>query len=142
MSREEILAAIPHREPFLLLDEIVERSDTRIVCRKTWRPDEWFYPGHYPSAPITPGVLLCEAAMQAGAVLVAPQIPRDGRVPVVARLRDVRFKRVVRPGETVLLEVEIKDRVSDAFYMRAQVLCDGELAVRFDFTATLAAVAT
>ncbi len=61
-------------------------------------------------------------------------------MPVVARLRDVRFKRVVRPGETVLLEVEIKDRVSDAFYMRAQVTCEGTLAVRFDFTATLAAM--
>jgi len=137
MSRDEIFAAIPHREPFLLIDEIVERSEKRIVCRKTWRPDEWFYPGHYPSFAVTPGVLLCEAAMQAGAVLVAPQLPRDGRVPVVARLQDVRFKRMVRPGETVLLEVELKERLADAFYMRARVTCGDELVVRFEFTATL-----
>jgi 3-hydroxyacyl-[acyl-carrier-protein] dehydratase len=139
MSRDEILAAIPHREPFLLLDEVVERSETRIVCRKTWRPEEWFFAGHYPGFPVTPGVLLCEAAMQAGAVLVAPQLPQNsGRLPVVARMQDVRFKRIVKPGETVLLEVEITDRLQDAFYMQARVTCENQLAVRFQFTATLA----
>lgn len=142
MTRDEIIAAIPHRDPFLLLDEIVERSETRIVCRKRWRPDEWFYAGHYPSFPVTPGVLLCEAAMQAGAVLVAPQLPKgDSRVPVVARMQDVRFKRMIKPGDTVTLEVEITDRLQDAFYMRARVTCEAQLAVRFDFTATLAPVA-
>lgn len=142
MTRDEITAAIPHREPFLLVDEIVERSERRIVCRKTWRPDEWFYAGHYPEVPVTPGVLLCEAAMQAGAVLVAPQLPQgDGRLPVVARMQDVRFKRMVKPGDTVMLEVEITDRLQDAFYMRARVTCEDQLAVRFDFTATLAPAA-
>ena len=138
MSREEILAAIPHRDPFLFIDDVVERSEKRIVCRKTWQPNEWFYTGHYPHFPVTPGVLLCEAAMQAGAVLISSQLPLDAGVPVVARLQDVRFKRMVRPGETVMMEVEIKERVSDAFYMRARIHCEEQLAVRFEFTATLA----
>jgi 3-hydroxyacyl-[acyl-carrier-protein] dehydratase len=143
MSREEITNAIPHREPFLLVDEIVERSEKRIVCRKTWQPDEWFYKGHYPSFPVTPGVLLCEAAMQAGAILVAPLLPpHDNRVPVVARMQDVRFKRMVRPGETITIEVELTDRLQDAFYMRAKVGCEGQLAARFEFTATLAPALT
>ena len=71
MSLDAIKAAIPHREPFLLIDEIVEQSENRIVCRKTFTGDEFWYAGHYPKFPLTPGVLLCEAAMQAGAVLLS-----------------------------------------------------------------------
>ena len=70
MSRQEILAAIPHREPFLLVDEIVERGAARIVCTKTFSGDEDFFAGHYPGYPLVPGVLLCEAAMQSGAILL------------------------------------------------------------------------
>ena len=144
MSLAEIQAAIPHREPFLLIDEIVERDARRIVCRKTFRPDEYFYAGHYPQFPLTPGVLLCEAAMQAGAVLLAQQVPRDAagaaaRVPVATRMNDVRFKRMVKPGETVLIEVELNERLADAFFLSAKVTAEGKLAVRFDFACTLAA---
>ena len=71
MSLAEIHDAIPHREPFLLVDEIVQRDEARIVCRKTFRGDEYFFPGHYPDYPLAPGVLLCEAAMQAGAILLS-----------------------------------------------------------------------
>jgi len=100
MSRSEILAAIPHRPPFLLVDEIVEQDEQRILCRKTFTPDEWFFAGHYPEYPVVPGVLLCEAAMQAGAVLLAQHLDAtDEQVPVAARMQDVRFKRMVRPGE-------------------------------------------
>ena len=66
MSLDAIQAAIPHREPFLLLDEVVEQATDRIVCRKNFRGDEFWYQGHYPGYPLTPGVLLCEAAMQGG----------------------------------------------------------------------------
>ena len=78
-ARKQIKAAIPHREPFLLLDEIVEQTDARIVCRKTFTGDEFWYRGHYPDFPITPGVLLCEAAMQAGAVLLSKHGGRRAR---------------------------------------------------------------
>ena len=71
MSLSAIEEAIPHRAPFLLLDEIVEREDNRIVCQKTLRGDEFWFAGHYPEYPLMPGVLLCEAAMQAGAVLLS-----------------------------------------------------------------------
>jgi 3-hydroxyacyl-[acyl-carrier-protein] dehydratase len=71
MSREQILAAIPHRPPMLLLDEVVEWEHERIVCQKTFHPEEFFFQGHYPEFPLVPGVILCEAAMQAGAVLLS-----------------------------------------------------------------------
>ena len=139
MSLAEIHAAIPHRAPFLLVDEVVEQSESRIVCRKTFRQDEYFYQGHYPGFPLTPGVLLCEGAMQAGAILLASRMSAsDGGVPVATRMNDVRFKRMVRPGETIEIEVDLVEQLADAFFLKAKVTCDGKVAVRFDFACTLA----
>ena len=78
----------------------MEQSPTRIVCSKVFRGTEDFFAGHYPGYPIVPGVLLCEAAMQCGAILLSSQLSKaDGRVPVATRMNDVRFKRMVRPGK-------------------------------------------
>lgn len=133
-----IHAAIPHRAPFLFIDEIVERSDDRIVCRKTFRRDEFFYQGHYPHFPITPGVLLCEAAMQAGALLLASRFSDKSGVPVATRMNDVRFKHVVRPGETIDIAVELVERLAEAFFLKAKVSCGSRVAVRLEFACTLA----
>jgi 3-hydroxyacyl-[acyl-carrier-protein] dehydratase len=138
MSREAIEKAIPHRPPFLFLDEIVELSDARIVCRKTFTGEESFYLGHYPGFPLTPGVILCEAAMQAGAVLLSQHVGDSDGVPVATRANDVRFKKMVRPGDTIELEVELKERLSNAFFMNAKVTCGGQVALRFEFACTLA----
>jgi 3-hydroxyacyl-[acyl-carrier-protein] dehydratase len=139
MVLNEIAAAIPHRPPFLFLDEIVERSETSIHCRQTFRGDEFFYQGHYPGNPLTPGVILCEAAMQAGAVLLSRQMAGAKGVPVATRMGDVRFKRMVRPGETIDIEVELIERLSDAFYLKAKVSCGGKVAVRLEFACTMTA---
>jgi 3-hydroxyacyl-[acyl-carrier-protein] dehydratase len=137
MSREQILAAIPHRPPMLLVDEVVEWHEQRIVCRKTFHPDEWFFQGHYPDYPLVPGVILCEAAMQAGAVLLSKFVTGEG-VPVVGRLKEVKFKRMVRPGESVLLDATLDERVSDAFFLSAKVMCEGKTAVTLSFVVTMA----
>jgi 3-hydroxyacyl-[acyl-carrier-protein] dehydratase len=139
-SQAEIEAAIPHRPPFLLIDEIVEQTDNRIVCRKTFSGDEYFFAGHYPGFPITPGVLLCETAMQAGAVLLSSRVPAGAGVPVATRMNDVRFKRPVRPGETIELEVDFVERLADAFFLKAKVTCGGKVAARFEFACTLAPI--
>ncbi|QEG35004.1 3-hydroxyacyl-ACP dehydratase FabZ family protein [Bythopirellula goksoeyrii] len=138
MSLEAIKAAIPHREPFLLIDEIVEQSEDRIVCRKTFTGEEFWYQGHYPKFPITPGVLLCEAAMQAGAVLLSKRVADDpSAVPVATRANNVQFKKMVRPGDTVLIETSLVEQLSNAFFMKARVTVDGKVATRFDFACTL-----
>ncbi len=111
MTLDVIKNAIPHREPFLLLDEIVEQSESRIVCRKRFSGDEFWYRGHYPDYPITPGVILCEAEMQAGAVLLSRLVTDSpDSVPVATRANNVQFKQMVRPGDTIELEVELTAR--------------------------------
>ncbi len=135
----EILDAIPHRPPFLLVDRIVERSETRLVAEKTFTGSEEFFAGHYPDFPLVPGVLLCEAAMQCGAVLLSGQFAGESnRVPVATRMNDVRFKRMVRPGETLRMEVELTERLADAFFLTAKVTVEGKTAVRFQFACTAA----
>lgn len=138
MTLAAIKSAIPHREPFLLIDEIVEQQEDRIVCRKTFTGDEFWYRGHYPAYPITPGVLLCEAAMQAGAVLLSQHLAdKPGTVPVATRANNVQFKRMVLPGETILLEVELIEQVSTAFFLKARGTVDGKVAIRLEFACTL-----
>jgi 3-hydroxyacyl-[acyl-carrier-protein] dehydratase len=137
---EAIHAAIPHRAPFLLVDEIIERNDRRIVCRKRFTGDEEFFQGHYPGFPLVPGVLLCEAAMQAGAILLAAHLEGQPGVPVATRMNDVRFKRMVRPGETIELTVDLTERLADAFFLKAKVTVEGQVAVRFEFACTLAKI--
>ena len=139
-SLEAIRAAIPHRPPFLLVDEIVDRDDSRIVCRKTFTGDEFWFAGHYPNFPLAPGVLLCEAAMQAGAILLSQFAKGGDGVPVATRMENVKFKRMVRPGETIEMEVTLRERLADAFFLTAKVACEGKTAARFDFACTLAPI--
>lgn len=139
MSLAAIKAVIPHREPFLLLDEIVEQSGERIICRKRFTGDEFWYRGHYPDYPITPGVLLCEAAMQAGAVLLSKSAAdSQGSVPVATRANNVQFRKMVHPGDTITIEVELTERLANAFFMKARVTVEEQLAMRFEFACTLA----
>lgn len=121
----------------LLLDEIVEWEHERIVCKKTFQPEEWFFRGHYPDFPIVPGVILCEAAMQAGAVLLSKHETGEG-IPVAGRLNDVKFKRMIRPGDTVFVEAILDERMGDAFFLSGKVTIDGKAAATLSYAVTLA----
>lgn len=141
MSKQQIYDAIPHREPFLLVDEIVDWTDSRIICTKRFTGEEYFFAGHYPGFPIVPGVLLCEAAMQCGAILLSRLLANaDGKLPVVTRMNNVRFKRIVLPGETMRIEVELTERLAEAFFLKAKVTVEGKPAVRFEFACTATTV--
>ena len=137
---EEVKAAIPHREPFLFVDEIVECEGNRILCKKTFHGDEFFFSGHYPSFPVVPGVLQCEAAMQAGAILLTRIFKDeeiDGRLPVVAKMGEVRFKKMVRPGDTLFLEVKYKNKLAGIYLLHAKVTVDGKTSAQFDIACAL-----
>lgn len=136
---QDIYSALPHRPPFLFIDEIVRESDDEIVCRKRFDESEHFFAGHFPDFPIVPGVVLCEAAMQAGALLLARRgLATGGGVPVATRLNNVRFKQMVRPGDTVEMEVHLDESLSGAFFLTAKVTCEGRMAARLEFACTLA----
>jgi 3-hydroxyacyl-[acyl-carrier-protein] dehydratase len=116
----EILRRIPHRPPFLFVDEIVSETPDLLVARRTWRPDEDFYSGHYPGAPITPGVLLCESVFQAGALHLSRVLAEQGvpaGVPLLVKISDVRFRNPVFPGDVVTIEVRKKDTLGGFFMM-------------------------
>jgi 3-hydroxyacyl-[acyl-carrier-protein] dehydratase len=139
---DEIHAAIPHRDPFLFVDRIVERSEGRLVTEWTVPADADFLRGHYPGRPLVPGVLICESAFQAGAVLCAGD-ERDatpaGAVPVLTRIADARFKRMVSPGDTLRCEVTLDERVGPARYMTAKLSCGGKGVLRVQFVVAVTA---
>jgi 3-hydroxyacyl-[acyl-carrier-protein] dehydratase len=122
----------------LLVDEIVEQSAQEIVCRKTFREDEFFFQGHYPGHPLVPGVILCEAAMQAGAILLSRWVTAGAGWPVATRMNDVKFRRMVRPGDVIEMQVQLRERLANAFFLQAKVTCQGQVAVRFEFGCTMA----
>ena len=138
MSRAEIENCIPHRPPMLLVDEVIQRTSERIVCRKRFDSQEYFFQGHYPDYPLVPGVILCEACMQAGAILLAGHIEANTGVPVATRMNGVRFRKMVRPGDTIEMEVELAERVANAFIMKARAKREEDAVLRFEFTCTLA----
>ncbi len=139
-SRAAILASIPHRPPFLFIDSIQSWTDDEIVCAYTFKGDEFFFKGHYPNSPIVPGVILCEAAMQAGAIFTSKLLDSEtaqGKVPVVGRMNEVKFRNIVRPGQLVELKVTFKERMASAYIFRAKVSCESKTAVTFEFIVTM-----
>ena len=138
MTTDTIKAAIPHREPMLLVDEIVQQTTDTITCRKTFREDEFFVQGHYPDFPLVPGAILCECAMQAGAILLSEVMQQADGVPVATRLNNVKFTRMVRPGDTIEMDIKLSDQLSGAYFLTARVTVDGQLAARMDFACAAA----
>ncbi|AMV33029.1 3-hydroxyacyl-[acyl-carrier-protein] dehydratase FabZ [Pirellula sp. SH-Sr6A] len=139
MNLEQIQQKIPHRKPMLLVDEVVEQTEKTIHCRKTFQSDEFFLQGHFPNYPLVPGVILCEACLQSGAILLSQFTPQDGSVvPVATRIDGAKFKRMVRPGETVDIEITLIDIVSTAYFMTGKVTVEGKLAARLDFACSVA----
>jgi 3-hydroxyacyl-[acyl-carrier-protein] dehydratase len=134
-GRTEIERILPHREPFLLIDEVINlEPGRRVVARREVRADDWWFAGHFPARPVMPGVLIVEAMAQAGAVAVLVEEENRGKIAFFAGIDDCRFKRVVEPGDTLTLTCEI-DRVRGPIGRgRATAHVDGDLAARGTLT--------
>jgi 3-hydroxyacyl-[acyl-carrier-protein] dehydratase len=134
-GRDEIESILPHREPFLLIDEVLEfEAGKRVVARRTIRDDEWYFAGHFPGRPVMPGVLIVEAMAQTGAVAVLAQEENRGKIAYFAGIDDCRFKRIVEPGDQLELVCEI-DRIRGPIGRgKAEARVEGELAARATLT--------
>jgi 3-hydroxyacyl-[acyl-carrier-protein] dehydratase len=134
-GRDEIERILPHREPFLLIDEVLElEAGRRVVARKRVRDDEWYLAGHFPGRPVMPGVLIVEALAQTGAVAVLSEEENRGRLALFAGIDDCRFKRIVEPGDELQLTCDL-DRVRGPIGRgKATASVGGELAARGTLT--------
>jgi 3-hydroxyacyl-[acyl-carrier-protein] dehydratase len=131
LGRAEIEAILPHREPFLLIDEVIElEPGSRVVARKRVRPDEWYLAGHFPGRPIMPGVLMVEALAQTGAVAVLSQEENRGKLALFAGIDALRFKRVVEPGDELTLTCDLETVRGPIGRGKARATVGDELAVR------------
>jgi len=140
---QEILDSIPHRPPFLFVDEVLSSSEVGLTARRQWRTEETFYEGHYPGNPITPGVLLCESVFQTAAVFLAKKYADEmaGRTPVLSRIQEAKFKRMVKPGDTCDIEVTFKEAARGFYFMRGRVLKEGKACLIIDFVLAMVAEA-
>ena len=126
---------LPHRPPFLFVTRVVEHEGDTLVSEWEVPHDLFAFEGHFPGEPVLPGVLISEFCFQSGAILIyaTSQDDRDaGGVPVLTRISDARFKKIVRPGETLRAEVSIVERISSARIVRAKVTSDGKTVARLE----------
>jgi len=134
-----ILERIPQRAPFLYIEEMIDQTENSVTTKKFISPDEDFFRGHFPGNPVMPGVLLCEAAFQSGALLMSFVIDGglDGKTAVVSRIQNAKFKNLVRPGDTIEINCSLVEQISNAAYMKAKITVAGKTALTIDFACTL-----
>lgn len=127
-----ITELIPQRPPFLFVDKIIERSDSKITTSLKLSGEEDFFKGHFPGNPIMPGVLLQEALFQSGAALMSGK--EGAGLGVVTRVQNAKFKNMVRPGDELLMEVELTESLANAHYMKGTTKVAGKTVLVIEFT--------
>ncbi len=135
LTINEILKILPHRYPMLLVDRILElETGKRVVGLKNVSANEQFFQGHFPGAPVMPGVLIVEAMAQAGAVAVLSEEQNRGKLALFAGIDAVRFKRIVEPGDELELTCDLERVRGPIGRGKATATVDGELAARGTLT--------
>ena len=139
MKLEKILGLLPHRYPFLLIDRVLEISDDKVIALKNVTINEPYFQGHFPGAPIMPGVLQIEAMAQAGGILASRVVTFDPvtHVMMFMTIDAVKFRKAVVPGDQLRIEV-VPLRKGKIFKMKGEITVDGAVVSSAEFMATLA----
>ena len=131
LDRAQVEALLPHRAPFLLVDEVLEgEAGVRCVALRTLTDDDFWFAGHFPGNPVMPGVLIVEALAQTATIAAASGGDIAGKIGLFAGIDKVRFKRVVKPGDTLRLEAEIVAVHGPVGRAKVRATVDGQLACR------------
>jgi len=127
---QDIMAILPHRYPFLLIDRLMEfERKKRIVAIKNVTINEPFFAGHFPNFPIMPGVLIVESIAQAGGALLLTEIPdRDSKLMVFTGIERAKFRKPVVPGDQLRIEIDVLNWKPRAVRMQGRCTVDGKLA--------------
>ncbi len=134
LSKEEIKKIIPHREPFLLVDEIIELNDKDITGLKKIEEDDFYLKGHFPNNPVVPGVLQVEMIAQVGAVMLLQKEEFEGKTAYFTAIKRAKFKDIIRPNDELTIKVSlIKLRnnfgsASGEIYCNEKLVCEAEIA--------------
>lgn len=137
-TTKEIMEILPHRAPFLLIDTVEElEPGKRVVAKKCVTYNEPFFQGHFPGNPVMPGVLICEALAQAGAVAILGLDENKGKTAYFASMDKVKFKKKVVPGDVLMLEVELVKIKGPFGIAKAKATVDSKVAVSGEFTFAL-----
>lgn len=135
MTKEEIKSVLPHREPMLLVDDIVKNDDGTVTGFYTVRGDEFFLQGHFPDMPVVPGVILCEMAAQSSCMLMADSV--KGKITLYAGMNNVKFKNPVKPGDTAEFTCAHVRSMGPIHFIRAEGRVNGKLCMSGDFSFAL-----
>ncbi len=138
LNKDEIKKIIPQREPFLMIDEVVDViPGAKAICIKNVSEDEYYFKGHFPENPIMPGVLIVESLAQSGAVAILSKEENKGKNALFAGIDKMKFKRIVKPGDTLNLEVSIIKQKGPIGVGEGKATVNGELACKGEFTFAL-----